>query len=425
MPISAEMVAALTNGTGYFITLIKLEALDGTILRLALNTRNYTFLGELYEPCPFETSRFQMKAGVEPDNATITHVLEGLFNRLNLIGGKWQGATITAYVVDFLHPEWGYAKKHVGRVGETTTGGYSAETEFRGIIQLLSQDVGWKTSYLCRYVTGDQYCTVNVADFTYAATVTGVTNRQRFTVSFGTVNANGLTGSYYNGQTFDSGQFVGQRRDNTIDFNWSGTGPMAGMSYFDYGVEWNGKVKPRYTENYTFQAEADDNVKVWVNGSLIIDAGIGITNSAPIALTADTEYTIKVQYLQSVLEGVGNLAYIKLRWQSTSQALEIIPKTRLFAEPITTFADRWFYRGKAVWTSGNNDGLMMETADNDGNEIVLFLPMRSDIQVGDTLNLVQGDDKTLRTCYEKWGNAVNFGGEDGIPRREDIYHIPD
>lgn len=426
MPLSTEMQDALAAGTGFFITLIKIQATaahGGDIIRLALHTKDYTFESELYKAFPFVTSSFQMKAGLEPDNATMTHILEGAFSRLNLVGGKWGGAKIIVSVVDAFNPAWGIARRHTGRLGEVTTGGYGAESEFRGLIQLLSQEIGWKTSGLCRYQLGDALCGIDVANFTLDGEVTAVTNNQKFEVLLsGATRMPGLSGSYYGGLNFDV--LVNNRIDPTIDFTWTSSYPIAGLGSDYYTVRWEGKVKPQYTENYTFSVEHDDGVKLWVNSLVtpIIDqwGTSGDHSSSPIALTANTLYDIKLEFVQQTLA-----SKVKLRWQSTSQGLQIIPSTRLFSLPITSVADDYWRKGRAVWLSGHNAGLTMEVWQNVADEVTLFMPMPGDIQVGDTLNLIAGDDKTLRTCWNKFNNAVNFGGEDSIPRREDVYHIPD
>ncbi len=276
MALSPEMVTAITSGTLYPVTLLKILATNGTdVIRVALHTRDYVFLSETYTAFPFEMSKFQLNSGGEPDNATVKHMLEGAFTRLNLIGGKWAGATVTAYVCDFLHPEWGYARKHVGRIGEVVTGGYLAETEFRGLMQLLTQTVGWRVGRLCRYQTGDSFCGINLASYTISRTISGVTNNQKFSVNGATLTTN------------------------------------------DYA------------------------------------------------------------------------------------------------------------KGRIIFTSGTNNGLKMEIANNTNNLITLLLPMPNTVSAGDGVNLILGDDKTLVTCAKRFNNAINFGGEDGAPTKEQVFKIPD
>lgn len=430
MALDPNMVAALTSGTGYFITLIEIIALPekgGDAIRLAVNSRDYAFQGDTFAAFPFNTSKFQMKSGVEADNATVKHILQDSFSRINVSGGKWAGATVNVYVVDFLHPEWGWARKHIGRLGEVTTGGFGAETEFRGLMQLISQDVGDKTSGLCRYDLGDGDCTLDLSPFTFPGVVTSVATKQLFNGSLDLTlpSNNGLQVSYYNGTNFET--FVASRVDSYIDYVFTGSRPYPGVGTTNYSIRWESKVQPEFTEPHTFHIFHDDGARVWVNGSLIIDqwGTYGATHSSsPIALTAGTKYTIRVDYFQSSFAAGPNPSYVNLKWSSASIPTPVvIPANRFFNESFTNTTN-YFEKGKVIWTSGNNVGLGMEVASNDTDEFTLFMPMPGEIQIGDGFEMIAGDTKDLFTCWSKFNNAINFGGEDDIPKPEAVYAVP-
>ena len=38
-----------------------------------------------------------------------------------------------------------------------------------------------------------------------------------------------------------------------------------------FSVRWQGRVEPRFTEDYTFYVKADDGVRLWVNGELLVN----------------------------------------------------------------------------------------------------------------------------------------------------------
>lgn len=137
----------------------------------------------------------------------------------------------------------------------------------------------------------------------------------------------GLTGTYYNGDAFQS--YALTRADAAVDFNWGDGAPVAGVSADFFTVRWTGTVVPRFTESYTFYTTSDDGMRVWIDGQLVIDKWIdqGPTEwpSSPVALEAGRAYAIKVEFLE---HWGGALA--QLRWSSTSQLKEIVPQTRLY-----------------------------------------------------------------------------------------------
>jgi uncharacterized phage protein (TIGR02218 family) len=276
MPISTNIKNGLADGTGIYATLVKVTARTekgGDVLAYALHTRDVDFEGTTYSAAPFEPSKMSQTAGTSVDNATITHLLNGLFSKLEVKGGKWAGARIELYAVDLLRLTDGPARAHYGRLGDVTTSGTQAQSEYRGLMQLLNQEIGDRTSKRCRYQLGDADCTLDLTAFTFSGTVVTVHNNQRVTVS-------------------------------------------------------------------------------------------------------------------------------------------------------VSKADGYFKYGRVVFTSGLNDGLDMEIINNTGQMLTLWLPMPYAIAIGDGVNCIAGDDKSLFTCHNKFNNAINHGGEDAIPLQEDVYTFP-
>jgi uncharacterized phage protein (TIGR02218 family) len=66
--------------------------------------------------------------------------------------------------------------------------------------------------------------------------------------------------------------------------------------------------------------------------------------------------------------------------------------------------------GKITWTSGRNDGYVMEIKTYLALVVTLYLPMPLDIEVGDTFDFSPGCDKTRETCINSYNNIANFRG---------------
>lgn len=75
--------------------------------------------------------------------------------------------------------------------------------------------------------------------------------------------------------------------------------------------------------------------------------------------------------------------------------------------------NEWCTNGTVTWLTGSNANLSGQVkAHTVGSttDIELFLPAFITINIGDTLKITAGCDKTFATCQTKFNNAVNFGG---------------
>ncbi len=146
----------------------------GGVIAFASHTRDIVYDGTTFLARPFEPSKMSQAAGVSVDNAEVTHLLGETFSKIEVQGGKWAGATIELMVLNLHSTADGPARKHLGRVGDVTTNGTGAKTEFRGLMYLLNQELGDRTSRRCRYQLGDADCGKNLTAFTFAGTVTAI-----------------------------------------------------------------------------------------------------------------------------------------------------------------------------------------------------------------------------------------------------------
>jgi hypothetical protein len=140
-------------------------------------------------------------------------------------------------------------------------------------------------------------------------------------------NGDGLSGSYYPAPEFGGTPVV--EVDPVIDFNWGGNPPLSSIPATGFSVRWTGNVLAQYSETYTFSTTADDGIRLWVNGTLLVDDWVDqgpTTESGTIALIAGTEYAIKIEYYQ---DGGGDVA--ELTWSSPSTPNAIVPQSQLFS----------------------------------------------------------------------------------------------
>ncbi len=140
----------------------------------------------------------------------------------------------------------------------------------------------------------------------------------------------GLKATYFNNITF-TGSAALTRTDATVDFPWSGS-PGAGIVADGFSVRWEGQVEAPVTGSYVFSTVSDDGVRLWVNGTQVINNwtnhGPTVDNGTAITLNAGTKYTILMEFFES-----GGGAEARLRWSYPGQATVIVPQSRLLATP--------------------------------------------------------------------------------------------
>ena len=138
----------------------------------------------------------------------------------------------------------------------------------------------------------------------------------------------GLTGNYYGNMTMTDAPTIVEV-DPTINFDWAGLSPVAGVPGTDWSATWTGIIQAPTTGNYTFYTNADDGVRLFVNGNEIINDWMNQSanqkTSAPVAMVAGQTYPIEIEYFQA-----GGASLLQLSWSTTGMPMQVIPKTQLY-----------------------------------------------------------------------------------------------
>jgi autotransporter-associated beta strand protein len=145
-------------------------------------------------------------------------------------------------------------------------------------------------------------------------------------------NGTGLLGQYFANQSSTNpftGAAVLVRTNATINFNWGTTGPSPLVGATNFTVLWTGCVQPQYNETYNFITTADDGVRLYINGQLLINDWVDKTNATShtnsISLVGQQLYNLELDYYQKT-----NNASVSLSWSSPSTPLAIVPQTQLY-----------------------------------------------------------------------------------------------
>jgi hypothetical protein len=143
----------------------------------------------------------------------------------------------------------------------------------------------------------------------------------------------GLLGQYFDGvelEKGDTGKLVLQRTDGPIDFDWGIGRVIPDIDDDWFSVRWTGQVMPLHSESYTFRTVSDEGVRLWVNGTKVIDSWVLQQSTShtgiAIPLQAYQRYDIRLEYFEQM-----GAASVHLYWSSPSQPSQIVPKTCLYA----------------------------------------------------------------------------------------------
>ena len=135
----------------------------------------------------------------------------------------------------------------------------------------------------------------------------------------------GIVGTYFAGLEL-MGRSV-TRVDQQIDFDWGVGVPMATFPNDGFSVRWNGQLTPRFNETTTFYVRSDDGVRLWVDGTLIINDWTEHSTyetSGSIALRGRKSVPIRLEYFDAVQGAV-----VSLSWSSSSLPKQVIPVSAL------------------------------------------------------------------------------------------------
>jgi hypothetical protein len=120
------------------------------------------------------------------------------------------------------------------------------------------------------------------------------------------------------------------RIDAQLNFDWE-KGRVTTFGTDFVSVWWGGKIKVSSSALYTFSLEFDDNARLYIDGSLLIDEwdrSPGLSSTS-FALTSGTYHDVMVEY-----RDVLGSAHLKLFWESSAATppvpYEVIPSDNMY-----------------------------------------------------------------------------------------------
>lgn len=154
----------------------RLERRDGVALGFTSHDRDLVVDGLVYRAAPgMLPSAVSLGDGFEADGADIEGALTSDSIRAeDLKAGRWDGAVLSLFMVDWEAPEGERLAIARGELGEVALGGGGFEAELRGPVAALERPVVEQTSPECRAALGDRRCRVDMAPRTLVTRVAAV-----------------------------------------------------------------------------------------------------------------------------------------------------------------------------------------------------------------------------------------------------------
>ncbi|MCW2923597.1 MAG: hypothetical protein JWM98_1001, partial [Thermoleophilia bacterium] len=163
-----------------------------------------------------------------------------------------------------------------------------------------------------------------------------------FAVSDDQLAQPGLLGLYWDDLAYLQPKLA--RVDATVDGRWGTASPAAGMGRDEFAVRWLGSVVAPRAGAWRFHVTADDGLRLWVCGRLVLDAwkvqGASEYTSEPINLTPGAPCAVRLDYFEQ-----GGEASVKLAWSAADQPKQVIPATALRPPTRAELGPLWWWAG--------------------------------------------------------------------------------
>lgn len=167
---------------------LKVTRVDGTVIAVTSHDRDLTVSAVVYTAAhALDISSIVSSANLSVDNLELKVFPEEGDDQLmlDIQTGLWDGAEFELFEVNYLDPTDGILPIKHGTVGEIQLDLGVYTVEFRSLAQALQQPVGGVTQKTCRARFADwptpvpgMLCRLDVAAWTVAGSITGVTSRQ-------------------------------------------------------------------------------------------------------------------------------------------------------------------------------------------------------------------------------------------------------
>lgn len=179
-----------------------------------------------------------------------------------------------------------------------------------------------------------------------------------------------------------------ERTDAQVNFNWVRNSPGYPVIEDHFTAEWTGFIKPDFSEQFSFSAVADDGMRLYIDGKLVLDQWETVAEgtdseamreakassaTGKVSMEKGKFYSIKVEFREDVQN-----ASISLSWESKSLGKEVIPQKNLFTKAGLAQGDglNGLYKSERQYIAytRNHNNLYAVCFEWPGNKLLLPVP---------------------------------------------------
>lgn len=219
--ISAGLKADYANGSMTISRQWKATRRDGYVLAVTTCARDLLFEGVLYKSADgFVPKQISQDASAAVANTEVEGALSDEIEEIDFEAGKWDGAEVEVFEVNYRNLANGKMILGVVTMGEIKCTRSAFNAELRGLTQVMQKVTGLRVLPTCPKQFGDSKCRVDLGPITVTGTITSVSDRRTFSDSsrseaddyFGAgrvmMTSGDSEGEEIEVYSFSSGQFV-------------------------------------------------------------------------------------------------------------------------------------------------------------------------------------------------------------------------
>lgn len=155
-----------------------------------------------------------------------------------------------------------------------------------------------------------------------------------------TAAGHGLKAEYYNSTTIGTSEIF-EGIVATVNVAQTVIAPVQGLTTAGgFSIKYTGTITFEFSETYTFTSEHEDDVQLIINGGDVINEATAGTHTGNFIATAATPYTFELRIICDGGTGYQTWKNI-LKWESSSQAIEVVPSSALEHTGATGHVKSW------------------------------------------------------------------------------------